>query len=99
MDRVADVHALGDELLRHLLHRVLRAGDRKAVARDDDHAFRIPHQERDAVRRAGFDAPLFGRAGGRALRRAKSAEDDAEERAVHRLAGQEAESRPGIIGV
>ena len=49
MNRVADGHALGDQLLGHLLDRVLRARDGQPVAGNDDHALGIAQQERDVV--------------------------------------------------
>ena len=93
MDRVAHVHALGDQLLRHLFHRVLRARDGQAVARNDDHALGVAEQERDVFRRARLDRLLLRVRWRGAFGAAEAAEDDAEERAVHRLAHDVGEDR------
>ena len=77
--------ALGDQLLRHLLDRVLRARDGESVSRNDDHALGVAQQERDVLGRARLDLLLFRR-GRRAFGSPEPAEDHADERAVHRLA-------------
>ena len=85
VNRVANVDALGDQLLRHLFHRVLRARDGEAVSRNDDHALGVAEQERDVFRRTRPHLLLLGGCS-RAFGRAEPAEDHADERAVHRLA-------------
>jgi hypothetical protein len=49
VNRVADGHALGDQLLGHLLDGVLRPRNGQPVAGNYDHAFCIAQQERHVV--------------------------------------------------
>ena len=93
MNRVANVDALRRQLVRHLLHRVLRARDGKPIARDDDHALRVAQQERHVVRRSRLDRLLLRVRCRGAFGGAEAAQDDAEERAVHRLAHDVGEDR------
>src|SRR5512137_433049 len=60
VDRVLHLHAPLDQLVREFLQRMLGPRHREAVARHDDHALRVRHQERRVVRRSGAHRTLLG---------------------------------------
>ncbi len=86
VDRVLDRHALGGELRGQLLHRVLRARHRQAVAGNDDHGLGVGEQECGVVGAAAADGLLLRVAADRGGLAPEAAEDHADERPVHRLA-------------
>src|SRR6185436_19588425 len=49
VNRVADVHALLDQLVRHLLGGVLRPSNGEYITGDDDDVVRVAEQERDVL--------------------------------------------------
>ena len=95
VDGVAHLHPLGLEGVGHLAQRMLRLGDRHAVAGHDDDRARDLHDERGVLGAPLLDRALLHRTARRQVRLApEPAQDHAEERAVHPLAHDVGEDRP-----
>ena len=58
VDGIFDPHALLLEQVGHLAQRMLRLGDRHAVAGDDDHLLGLLHQEGGVLGRAALLRPV-----------------------------------------
>ena len=94
VDRITDVDTLLLEHLGHLRQRVLRLRDRHAVARHDDHAVCLLHDEGGVLGRtlAHCSIAQVFHSGRRGLS-AEPAENDADERPVHSAAHDVAQDR------
>ena len=94
MDRVLDGHAALLELIRQLLHVVLRSGDGHAIARHEHDEAGECEQRRDVLNRGRVHRTAFLTGGSRRRHGgAEPAEQHVEERPVHRTAHRDGEDR------